>query len=313
MNATSFKTSVKREFWEHKTSLFWVPATIAGLIIVLTLIALIKGASAVESHGGTISFDSNEKIVVSEAIQKLADKPIEERKAAARAFLSGAKVPFDIMMMFIALFYFLSCLFDDRKDRSIYFWRSMPVSDWQTIASKLATGIIVLPLITLAAAVIVQLFIMVLGTFGAWYFNASAWEVIWSPTNLPLFIVSAFGHYMLAMLWAAPFIGFLMFVSAVTNRPMMYMILGPAIIMISEEILFDSSKFAHWIGERIMGVGFILWADMKRFAERQPDFPTISFSQGAELLANQQFWIGLVIGTAFIYGAVYARKRLQEA
>ena len=314
MNISVYKTLLRRELWEHKASVFWTPIGMSGFLLILAIILMIKAAFFYGDSGKLIRFNGNEQQTIAQTLELQAKKPIEARVSESEVVFAVSKAIFDGVVLLLAFYYLLTCMYDERKDRSIYFWRSMPVSDWQTTFSKLGLVAIVLPVIALASLVLLHIAVRVIFSIGLWSFGASAWAILWEPsyfilTAIPLALL----NYALAFLWAMPVVGALMFLGATTNRPLVYMILGPAAIMLTEELIFDSSRFANWLGERLTGVGMILWGDIKDFAERQPDFPTISFSQGAELLANEQFWIGLVVGMAFIYGAVYARKRLQEA
>ena len=314
MNITTYKTLIRRELWEHKGSLIWVPAGLAAFILILAIIVVLKGSSSIQGRDNMVSFDFGETTSVAVALQQLAEQPIAKRVDAHRKVYGVSKIIFDSVVFLLALYYLLNCLYDERKDRSIYFWRSMPISDWQSVLSKLLTAVVVLPLVTLASLLALHVALRLLLTVAIWAFGGSAWPILWEPSAfLVLGIPMELVNYLLAFMWAAPLIGFLMVLGASTNKPMLFMFIIPAAIVLAEEILFDSKVFGQWLVERITGAGFVLWADMKHFAERQPDFPSIGFSQGAEILANEQFWIGLVIGAAFIYGAVYARKRLQEA
>ena len=114
----------KREIWEHK-SLWIVPAVIGGLGIVFALYGF--GALLLAAHQGMININGDITGVNS----------VE----GVRAFIFGSAAFFNTVMLFMVWFYLMDTLHADRKDRSVLFWKSLPLSDTTTVLSKLFTEI----------------------------------------------------------------------------------------------------------------------------------------------------------------------------
>ncbi|QGX38776.1 hypothetical protein [Permianibacter aggregans] len=310
MNINAFKTSIRKEFWEHKGSLVWVPAGLAVLLTVLVLWVVIAASLKIGDRE-YVTIES-ERIEFAEAGKRLAEMPMEMREKVTVGMLNGVRSPFDGLLLLVTFFYFLACMYEERKDRSIYFWRSMPISDWHSTFSKVVTGVVIYPAIVLAAAAVVHLIVMIIGTIAAWNFGVSAWDTLWAPSALPVFWFKSLIGYWAMMLWAAPILMYFLLLGAATKRPLLFAVLTPPAVMLVEKLLFDTHVFGTWLGERFRGIAAILWQDMQAMADGEPVFPNVGYSQGAELLGNGQFWLGLVIAGLLMFGSVYARKRLQE-
>ena len=70
---------------------------------------------------------------------------------------AAIEMPYDIaamMIMFtvfiVGIFYCLDALHGERRDRSILFWKSLPVSDLTTVLSKVFVPLVILPVLTFA-------------------------------------------------------------------------------------------------------------------------------------------------------------------
>jgi len=139
MNSSQIITSFRKEIWEFKKTLFWVPLIIAVLIIAAPLLQLLRMEEYQMS--AMFAFISN--------VDNLANL-----EGVTRLFLNGVMgmfVPFIMVSLIIQLYYFTTCLFDERRDLSVYFWRSLPVSDVLGISVKLITGALVVPIIFMFA------------------------------------------------------------------------------------------------------------------------------------------------------------------
>ena len=80
-------------------------------------------------------------------------------------------MPYDIAAMMIIItafiigvFYCLDALHSERRDRSILFWKSLPVSDLTTVLSKASVPLAILPLIVLPIVVVMQFIMMLISS-----------------------------------------------------------------------------------------------------------------------------------------------------
>ena len=133
---------LKRETWEHRA--FWiVPSIIAGIILLMFLWAMIY----VLPH--EIGYDL--------WVDRMARSEHDALDKLGGLFIPGLSVPFMIMMVFVSMFYLLDALYAERRDRSILFWKSLPVSDTSTVLSKWGTVLFVFPAIVFSIVVVLSL------------------------------------------------------------------------------------------------------------------------------------------------------------
>jgi len=220
--------------------------------------------------------------------------------------------PYDLaamMMIFIVfivgVFYCLDALHSERRDRSILFWKSLPVSDLTTVLSKVTIPLVVLPLIAFAIVVCVQV-IMLLQTSVVLIFHGMSPATTWA--RFPVFqnwLVLLYGLAAIA-LWHAPIYGWLLLVSGWARRATFLWAVLPIIaIQIFEKITFNTSYFGSLVKHRLMGFA----PDAFEFHGR--DHPTIdSLAQltPGRYLSSPGLWIGLVFAAAFLAAAVRLRR-----
>ena len=106
-------TSIKREIWEFKNTLFWVPISLIAILAVSTLFNLIHEGIQIQS--------------IIAVLEELKGNVNVKGGNISVGLIFTTFVPFLIFAGFVSLHYFLSCLYDERRDQSVYFWRSMPV------------------------------------------------------------------------------------------------------------------------------------------------------------------------------------------
>ena len=151
---------IKREFWEHRS--IWVtPAAIA----VVTVLMAATGLAVGDSFG----------VAADLAVVGASNVGDAERRALLVGALSGVTFLFVLAMWILTIFYCLDSLYAERKDKSILFWRSLPITDTETIVSKLLVAVLAIPLVTLAAVVVTQLANLVIMSFWVNAKGGSPW------------------------------------------------------------------------------------------------------------------------------------------
>lgn len=140
---------VKREIWEHR-SIWITPAAVAVVVTFIAIAAVIMVAAFGEA--------------INPQIERIADATLPDavRRAALAVFLLSNTTVFMFAMWFVMIFYCLDSLYAERKDRSILFWRSLPITDAETVVSKLLTAAIAIPIATMAGAIISHLLNLVI-------------------------------------------------------------------------------------------------------------------------------------------------------
>ena len=275
--------SVRREVWENR-SIYVVPLIVAAVQVFGFAIS-------------TIGLADRRRAVL------LLD-PAHQRAAIEQPYDLAAMMMIFIVFI-VGVFYCLDALHGERRDRSILFWKSLPVSDLTTVLSKVTIPLVVLPLVSFAITVCVQL-IMLLETSVVLIFHGVSPATTWA--YVPVFqnwLVLLYGLVALA-LWHAPIYGWLLLVSGWARRATFLWAVLPLIaIQIFERITFGTSYFGSFVKHRLMGFA----ADAFDFQGR--DHPTISslaqLTPG-RYLSSPGLWIGLVFAVAFIAAAVRLRR-----
>jgi ABC-2 type transport system permease protein len=218
-------------------------------------------------------------------------------------------MPYDMVAMMliltafiVAAFYCLDALHGERRDRSILFWKSLPVSDRTSVLSKASIPMVVLPLIIFAVIVATQ-FIMLLWTSVVLLPSGQA-GTTWTRFNLfQQSLILLYGLIVLA-LWHAPIYGWLLLVSGWARRAtILWAVLPLFAIGVLERIAFNTSIFAFALKYRLIsGIedAFAFKADGR--VESLTQLTPVHFLTSAGL------WTGLGFAALFLAAAVRLRR-----
>jgi ABC-2 type transport system permease protein len=226
MNLSLLTMSVKKELWEFNKLLFWVPIIIIAMMVAAPLLQLM----IIEDYQWNGIIDGLTRLQNQEVTQELA--------RVSFAAISGLFMPFMMVALLIQLYYFLVCLFDERRDMSIYFWRSMPVSDATAISTKLLTGALVIPGIFMLAATVTLVLALVLAFIGCIAlsvgYDISIWHV-WGSLELFTNVSLVWLSLIPFVLWLFPLFAWLMLMSMFANKAPFLWALLPIIILVLVE------------------------------------------------------------------------------
>ncbi|MCP1728368.1 ABC-2 type transport system permease protein [Natronospira proteinivora] len=298
------QTLIRRELWEHK-ALWIAPVVTAALLWVATFWAL---ASMVASPEGVSAFNEH-------AVPELAG---EGASQMAHGMVRAGIALLYLVTLVVLFFYVLDSLYGERKDRSILFWRSLPVSDTLTVISKVVVALLVAPLIVIAIALILELLdlvttapLMALGT------DLGYWDFL-QPGAVIMALLESLRDMWLLGLWYLPFFGWLFLVSAWARKAaFLWALLPPMGVALAEYLLFRSIHFLSLIGEQ-----FAL--PFKNMAENQFGFrfdtdrgvseiqTSTAELTGLSGLAEPAFWVGLALGIGMLAVAVAIRRYRGE-
>ncbi len=296
---------VRRELWEHR-SIFITPAAV-GLVVTLLVITAYVAASGFGGH-------------VDIAIITAQNVGETERRAALMAFLVGITSVFILAAGILTIFYCLDALYAERKDKSILFWRSLPVTDAETVVSKLLTAAFAIPLVTFAAIVVAHLVNLVVSSVFVSIEGGSAARLIWG--SVPIFDVWTFFLILLVAtpLWLSPFIGWFLFVSAWTKRsPLLTAFLPLLIVPMLEYFILRTTYLWEAIITRTGSLPLFRIADVSIFDEdslRDMTADSVSLLALVDLvkfLTHPGFWLGLVVCGLFTTAAIYVRRYRDDS
>ena len=218
---------------------------------------------------------------------------------------AAIELPYDIvavMLIFtafiIGVFYCLDALHGERRERSILFWKSLPVSDLTTVLSKVSVSLVVLPLVSFAVIVATQFMMLLISTAALLPSGLAA--TTWANFNLlQQSLVLLYGLIAIA-LWHAPIYGWALLVSGWVRRATFLWAVLPLLgIAFFEKITFNTSHFASMLKDRLLG-----------FAPEAFEFSahTIPRLTPGRYLSSPGLWLGLVFAAAFIIAAVRLRR-----
>jgi ABC-2 type transport system permease protein len=281
---------VRREFWENR-AIWMIPAVIGGSMILIALFGRVD----------LMSMSS-----------QLPNRVVRE------GFLVAVGATFFAVMSIYSTWYLLDCLYADRKDRSVLFWKSLPISDTKTVLSKLGTALIVIPVVYFAAADLTTLLMAFIisvrasSFIGGVLWHADLWlqlQVLW----LYMIVTTA--------IWYLPIAAYLMVVSAWAKRAvMLWSILPPIALILAERWFLGTHVAADQLQERLFGFSRLAfhpsppgsWAN-----GADPDMAGApdsiwTFLNIGGFLSSPATWIGAAVGAALIVCAIQLRTRRTE-
>lgn len=171
-----------------------------------------------------------------------------------------------VVLVLVTANYLLGCLYNDRKDRSILFWKSMPVSEWEEVLTRLAVALLVAPAIYIAVSLLLQMAFVLLAMLLVWRLDMDPFATILDNIHFGDLLQQQVGGWLMTALWVAPAYGWLLLASAFARRSPFLTAIAPVIgLMVLEGIVFGSSyvissvvaHIPHYIGgESVVGFYF---------------------------------------------------------
>lgn len=274
-----FFWSVKRELWENK-SIYIAPLIVAGVIL---LGALIGSPHLPERRRSAMLLDEAHRQV---AIQ----------------------LPYDIVAVILIItafivgfFYCLDAFYGERRDRSILFWKSLPVSDHTTVFSKASIPLLVLPPTIFAIVVVTQFIMMLISS--AVLAPSGLSGTTWANFNLLQQSVIIFYGLIVVTLWHAPVYGWALLISGIARRAtFLWAVLPPLAIAIFEKITFNTSYCWNLLKSRLSGAGDTAFTFQMHRGLSVDQLTPLRF------LSTPGLWIGLIFAMAFIFAAIRLRR-----
>jgi len=309
---------VRREIWESPVAFKWTPLIIGGFIVLVAVLALIIGARV-----------DNELVFTIDGMRMYAGMDDGQQKLLGAGIMFTIAALFHQIMFLVVVFYLAGSLYDDRRDRSILFWKSLPLSDRMTVASKIATAAVAAPIVYLGGIALTQLVLVLIATGYGLLAGIDVFREILVPTNLPRVWLVTLAGSLVQSLWLLPIYAWLMFCSAWAPRlPILIAVLVPVLIGMFQHFWSFFSNFRLpdynllWIVLQRIGRGVmpsqVRWEDVAdtQSGELQvaPDAELLmSLESVGSYLLMPAMWIGIAIGLALLAGAVWFRRRATDA
>ncbi|WP_439477042.1 hypothetical protein [Brevundimonas sp.] len=281
-HARTFYWLLRRELWEHRV-LYIAPAVVAGLGILGTL-------------AGSLHLSNVERA------DRLADPASTYDYMEPYGFVAGTVFLSGVV---VSILYSLAALHGERRDRSILFWKSLPVSDLMTVLSKAAVPALMMPVIVFALVVVAQLVIVALTSL-IWLANGFDPRLMWVELDLPfLWTVLSYGLTFMT-LWHAPVFAWLLLVSAWARRvPFLWAAAPFVAIAIIEYLAFGAAGGPNPLQHRILG-GFS--GPFTVGSRGDAPVSTLADLDPVRLFGQPGVWIGLLVAAAFLFAAIRLRR-----
>jgi ABC-2 type transport system permease protein len=276
--------SVRREVWENR-AIYIAPLSVAAVVLFGFLIS-------------TARLAEKTRTAVTLEPAKLRSTLVMPYDAAAALIMVTA--------FLVGSFYCLDALYGERRDRSILFWKSLPVSDLTTVLSKATIPILVLPLFIFVVILATQTIMLLLNTAVLVGSGLNA-AVLWEQLKFFQSSLAMFYALIAIALWHAPLYAWLLMVSAWARRtPFLWAVLPPLALCVLEKIALNTAHFAHLLGYRL--IGWFTQAFLAPMTQGDaPRDPLAQLSPG-KFLTTPGLWFGLIVAAIFLAVAVRLRR-----
>lgn len=203
-----------------------------------------------------------------------------------------------IVLIIVSINYLAGSLFNDRKDRTILFWKSMPVSEWEEVLVRLGMALVVAPAIYIAVALLLQVVMVLLGMLLVVQMDKEPFEAVLGNVEFGALLQQQIGGWLLTALWVAPLYAYIMLASAFAKRSPFLMAVTPVVALVILEYLVFGTDYVstavfnhlpHYIGGE-SAVGFYF---------------DVGFWSQVDFLS---LLLGLLFAAAAVTTAVYLRR-----
>jgi ABC-2 type transport system permease protein len=292
---------VRREVWENRS--LWITPLVLSAVILVS--AAFSGAPVVDGHGGMHFGPAIDPATLPSADPDRRDGIY----AGSIAVLTLVQL---LVSGIVVFFYLLDSLLGERKDRSILFWKSLPISDSEVVLSKTATALVLAPAIVLAVSAVTQIL------FGAiiWLrFHDTplgGWVTGWNPS---VWIQVQAGFLALVpavVVWYLPLAGYLLLVSVWARKnAFLWAVLPPAAVLLVEAMILQSHNFADFLGRRFAGVFMVM--DLPDSDGLSAPSLGILLSHVARVFTHAETWLGVLVAIGFIVAAIRIRRYRDDS
>jgi ABC-2 type transport system permease protein len=280
-----FVWSLRRELWEHRSVRF-APLGVAGIVLFGFVMGLLRSP---------------------QKLWQYSNQPLEKQMMEHVLPYGIAAVALIATTVIVGVFYCLGALHNERRDRSILFWKSMPVSDLTALFAKACIPLVILPLVAFVTIVATQIILLLLSV-AALLVTGHPPAPYLATLPLPQIMVEALYGLVTLSLWYWPVYGWLLFISSWARRvPFLWAVLPPLGLGLIEKLAFDSSHVFELLNGRLLGSFPEAFVYHERAKGGFP-FPQMN---PVGFFSSPGLWIGMVLGAGLFVAAVWMRRRRE--
>jgi ABC-2 type transport system permease protein len=281
-----FYWSVRRELWENR-SIYMAPLIAAAVVLF---------------GFGITAFGLPQRRLNALALES------GRQRAAIELPYDAAAMMIMFTVFIVGIFYCLDALYGERRDRSVLFWKSLPVSDLTSVLSKVFIPMAILPLLTLVIVLATQFLMLLVSTVALLPSGlaGTTWQLLPWPR---LSLILLYG-LVTSALWEAPVFAWLLLVSSWARRAtFLWAVLPWLAISAIEKLAFDTTFFARMLVRRLTGgfeEGFVVVHYPKE--THVPVVDRLTQFDPQKFLTSPGVWIGLLVAAAFLIATIRLRR-----
>ena len=291
------KAMIVREIQEHKVAFVYAPFFVS-FILCFVIASVYFGGTSIQ----TDQFNFSTEYYDEEIRQAMQSVSSVSRIDIVRTGLLVLGFPILLTVGFGLLAYSLSTFADERKDRSLIFWRSLPVSDLTTVLSKVFIVTLIVPLMVIPYIILLQLVSMTSASIFFATNDIVSFGWLWGSYIITDWFRIIFSLWAQA-LWSLPLFLWLMLAGTFAARPIAGAIVPPVILIVLEGVIFKTNLVLEFIENRI---GF--WSRSDSFPKEYQEIRVVDISDILLLFSTQAFWIGILASVILVAGIVYVRS-----
>lgn len=313
----AFMNLLKAEHLEHRAGQLWTPVVVAAILLVLVIFGMLHQGSmiinlAVEDSHVTIETVDDAQRAIRDQVGDEDAGPVMQALAFGTSYFP--LVPILLIAIVASYFLLAGSMHNERVDRSVLFWKSMPVSDLKVTAAKFLSATFGTLLIAMAIGIALTLISLIIYALGGPLSSAPEWRAVAHPAVVGAMLLVLATFCVFYVLWAAPIYGWILLASAWAPRsPLLYVVIPPLALGIVE-ILLTKSGSLLWkeIGLRTSGGLLGLDISLEGTTYTVAELSRLLMSQigmMAEGLLSLRLWVGLAIAALCIWAASEIRRR----
>ena len=279
-----FYWSVRRELWENRS--VWIAPLVVAAVAVLAFLVTVPA--------------------LPESVRDLSGPDMANAHMTVHGPYGAAAMLGFATAFIVGVFYCLDALQGERRDRSILFWKSLPVSDRTTVLSKASIPLAVLPLLVFAVTAVTHLIMALVGTAVVLATGASV-QMLWAQAEPFASAATVLYAVIVLALWHAPIYGGLLLVSGWARRTALLWAVLPLVATAGiERILFGTTQFLTFLNYLLLG-----WVTEAFAFEDDAMGSLLGALTPGRFLDTPSLWIGLVFTAACLVAAIHLRQRRE--
>lgn len=314
----TFYWLVKREFWEHRGGFLWAPVITGGIFLLLNIMAIVAAEVLGARHG--IHFGASSEM--QNVIARMDAGDMSQVGTALDMALYSPMALITVVLGLVVFFYCLGAIYDERRDRSILFWKSLPVSDSSTVLAKVASAVVLAPVIATVVGVVVGMLLLACVALVLSFHGINVWRLLVLAHPLHV-MANLIGYIPLYLLWALPSVGWLLLCSAwARSKPFLWAIALPiatGLLVTWFGIMGLFNLSSGWFWQNVVlrglfsafpGAGVAWNADRLTLSTDggHPNLDFMNLGQTYQMLASANLWIGVLVGAGLIAAAIWFRR-----